>query len=45
VPQDINIRVSEEVWQELNRRKQPGDSFDDVLRRTYEFEDEPEASA
>jgi len=28
-----NIAVSEEVWTELNHRKQPGDSFDDVLRR------------
>jgi len=28
-----NIAVSEKVWTELNRRKKPGDSFDDVLRR------------
>ena len=28
-----NIAVSEEVWTELNHRKKPGDSFDDVLRR------------
>jgi len=28
-----NIAVSEEVWTELNQRKKPGDSFDDVLRR------------
>jgi len=28
-----NIAVSETVWTELNQRKKPGDSFDDVLRR------------
>jgi hypothetical protein len=28
-----NIPVSEQVWRELNSRKDPGDSFDDVLRR------------
>jgi predicted CopG family antitoxin len=28
-----NIPVSEQVWRELNSRKNPGDSFDDVLRR------------
>lgn len=28
-----NIAVSEKVWTELNQRKKPGDSFDDVLRR------------
>lgn len=28
-----NIAISEEVWTELNQRKKPGDSFDDVLRR------------
>jgi len=28
-----NIPVSDEVWRELNARKNPGDSFDDVLRR------------
>jgi predicted CopG family antitoxin len=30
---DKHIRVTEETWRELNIRKQPGDSFDDVLRR------------
>lgn len=27
------IQVSGDLWQELNRRKQPGDTFEDVLRR------------
>lgn len=30
---DTHIRVSNEMWEELNRRKQQGDSFDDVLKR------------
>ena len=29
---DMNIPASEAVWSELNRRKRPGDTFDDVLR-------------
>jgi len=28
-----NIPVSDEVWKQLNIRKEPGESFDDVLRR------------
>lgn len=28
-----HIRVTDETWQELNARKRPGDSFDDVLQR------------
>jgi len=27
------IKVSRDTWKELNREKEPGDSFDDVLRR------------
>jgi len=30
---DQHIRVTDETWRELNQRKQPGDSFEDVLRR------------
>jgi hypothetical protein len=29
---DMNIPASKAVWSELNRRKRPGDTFDDVLR-------------
>lgn len=40
---DTHIRVSEETWTRLNRRKGPGDSFDDVLRELLEEETrEPE---
>jgi len=28
-----NIQVTDAVWSELNSRKKPGESFDDVLRR------------
>jgi hypothetical protein len=27
------IRVSQETWRRLNARKQPGDTFDDVVSR------------
>jgi predicted CopG family antitoxin len=27
------IEVSTETWKELNQRKEPGDSFDDVIQR------------
>lgn len=33
---DMNIPATEEVWSELNRRKEPGDTFDDVLRDLLE---------
>jgi len=35
---DTNIAVSDEVWMELNSRKQPGDTFDEVLRRELGLE-------
>lgn len=28
-----NIEIDVETWRYLNGKKQPGDSFDDVLRR------------
>jgi len=30
---DKHIRVTDTTWTELNKRKTPGDSFDDVLER------------
>ena len=30
---DKHIRVAEETWVKLNKKKRPGDSFDDVLQR------------
>lgn len=40
-----NIHVTDEVWTELNSRKKPGESFDDVLRRELNMlrEDDSEA--
>lgn len=35
-----SIKVSEEVWQELNGKKRLGDSFDDVLRRELGLDDD-----
>jgi len=39
-----NIAVSEKVWTELNQRKKPGDSFDDVLRRELGLVEQAPAS-
>jgi len=36
---DTQIRVKDETWQELNARKQPGDSFDDVIQRLIDEHD------
>ena len=27
------VKVSKKTWRELNARKRPGDSFEDVIRR------------
>jgi hypothetical protein len=42
-----NIQISETVWEELNQRKKPGDSFDDVLRRELDLGggDRPDAES
>jgi predicted CopG family antitoxin len=31
--EETRVRVSKETWRRLNARKEPGDSFDDVLDR------------
>lgn len=33
---DTTIPVSNEMWSELNGRKRPGESFEDVLNRLIE---------
>lgn len=38
----VNIEVARETWSELNARKGPGDSFDDVVSRTLDRHDELE---
>lgn len=35
---DTTVPVSDEVWKVLTRRKDRGDSFDDVLRRVLELD-------
>lgn len=34
-----NIRISRETWKRLNARKEPGDSFDEVIERLIEQAD------
>lgn len=34
------VKVKKDTWQELNRMKQPGDSFDDVLQRVLQNTDD-----
>lgn len=40
---DNHIRVTDETWSELNKRKRPGDSFDDVIQRLLEETTEEDA--
>jgi predicted CopG family antitoxin len=35
----VTIEADEDVWRELTLRKDPGDSFNDVLRRVLELDD------
>lgn len=37
-----HIRVSSEKWKRLNRLKQPGDAFDDVVGRLLDYYEEHE---
>lgn len=38
---DNHIRVTDDVWSDLNARKKPGDSFNDVITRLLEDGDDP----
>ncbi|QLH81006.1 antitoxin VapB family protein [Halosimplex pelagicum] len=33
---DVNIRIKHDTWKRLNSRKEPNDSFDDVIRRVLD---------
>lgn len=35
------VKVSDETWQRLNARKEPGDTFEDVIRRMLDETDAP----
>ena len=37
-----SIQVTAETWRELNHRKEPGDTFDDVIQRLLEEADKDE---
>lgn len=39
------IRVSDENWGRLNRRKQPGESFDEVIERVLDQYEQQEVRA
>jgi predicted CopG family antitoxin len=41
---DTHIRVTEETWKELNQRKGPGDSFEDVISRLLDEDVESDTS-
>ena len=47
MPADTTVPVSDEVWEALMRRKNRGDTFDDVLRRELGLDDDtlPDALA
>jgi predicted CopG family antitoxin len=36
-----HVRVSKETWQDLNARKEPTDSFNDVIRRLLDEVNDP----
>jgi len=33
---DVNIRIKRDTWKRLNARKEPNDSFNDVIRRVLD---------
>ena len=39
MPDNTSIQVSTELWRELNQRKEPGDSFEDVIWRLIDEEE------
>jgi hypothetical protein len=39
---DVNIRIKRNTWRRLHNRKEPNDSFDDVIRRVLDQVEEDE---
>ena len=39
---DVNIRIKRDTWHRLHNRKEPNDSFDDVIRRVLNQVEEGE---
>jgi predicted CopG family antitoxin len=43
---DNHVRVTDETWKRLNERKEPGDSFEQVIKRLLEeTEDDVEGNS
>jgi len=40
-----NVKVSAETWRELNARKMPGDTFDDVIQRMLDDVEDDQVSS
>lgn len=39
---DTQVRITDTTWAELNAKKRPGDSFDDVIQRLLDEAEEDE---
>lgn len=42
MPDDTTVRISRDTWRRLNRRREPGDSFEDVIDRVLDTADQYE---
>lgn len=36
------VKITYETWKRLNKMKEPGDSFDDVIQRLFEQQEDGE---
>jgi hypothetical protein len=45
VSEKTNIKIDKDTWKQLNALKEPGDSFDDVVRRECGFDDSADPSS
>lgn len=41
MPDDTSIRIRKSTWRQLHERKEPGDSFDDVIADLLDDAQEP----
>ena len=45
MPDDVTtVKVSTDTWKRLNRRKGPGDSFDDVIEQLLDLAEDIEGN-
>jgi len=40
---DTSVRIKTDTWKRLNDLKEPGDSFDDIIRRLLDESDDIQA--